>query len=101
MYIGDSTVLQSQYYETHGMEKKQWVLFALLWSYKIFRAALNKCTMFVHAETNVAFLDRLSQRSPIPNFTTIRLVAAEVTHRTDGRTAESQIGTLRDSFEKA
>jgi hypothetical protein len=45
-----------------GMEKKHWVLFALLESYKIFRAALNKCTMFVHDEKNLAFLDRLSQR---------------------------------------
>lgn len=84
------------------MEKKQWVLFALLWSYKIFRAALNKCTMFVHVETNVAFLDRLSQTAPIPNFTTIRLVAAEVTRRTDRRKDSGKpIGTLRDLFEKA
>jgi hypothetical protein len=40
------------------MEKKQWGLFALLWSYKIFRTARNK---FVHVETNVDYLDRLSQ----------------------------------------
>ena len=47
---------------------------------------LNKCTTFVHVETNPDVLDRLSQISPIPNFTTVRLVAAEMTHRTDGRT---------------
>jgi len=46
--------------------------------------------MFVHDETNLDFLDRLSQRSPISDFTTILLVAAEVTHRTDGRIRESQ-----------
>jgi hypothetical protein len=57
-----------------GMEKKHWDIFALLWSYKIFRTALNKCTVFVHVETNLDFLDRLSQRSPISNLTTVGYV---------------------------
>ena len=85
------------------MEKKQWDLFALLWSYKIFRTALNKSTMFAHVKTDLDFLDRLSQRSPIPNLTTKRLVAAEVTYRTDrrtdGRRGESQLA-LRATYSK-
>jgi hypothetical protein len=85
MYIPDSIVTHSLYYETPWHGKETMGSFCIVVELQNISYCLNKCAMFVHVETNLYFLDRLSQISPIPNLKT-RLVTAEVTHRTDRRT---------------
>jgi len=62
MYIGDGTVLRSQYYETPWHGKEALGSFCIVGELQNISCCPQQCTMFVHDEKNLAFLDRLSQR---------------------------------------
>jgi hypothetical protein len=60
------------------LKTQQWLPSLLLSSYAIFNAGVKVPDVFVRSKPNLRFLRKFEWRFPIPNFTKIRPVAAEL-----------------------